>query len=215
MRLLIFGSTGSLGSRITREALRRGHAVTAVVRDPSKQVEPGIEVEVGDVTDPTSVARLAPGHDVVISAVGGVRAGDPGLVVRAARALLVGMRRTDGARLAVVGGAGSLEVAPGRQLVDSPDFPEAWKLGSLAQRDALAVYRSEGGQVDWTYLSPADVIEPGERTGRYETGLDQLVVDESGVSRISIEDYAVAFVDELESPKHRRQRFTVGYGSSG
>jgi putative NADH-flavin reductase len=212
VRLLIFGSTGSLGSRITREALRRGHAVTAVVRDPSRQVEPGVEVEIGDVTDPNSVARLAPGHDVVISAVGGVAAGDPELVVRAARALVEGVPGADGARLAVVGGAGSLEVEPGVQLVDSPDFPEAWKAGSLAQRDALEIYRAQAGELDWTYLSPADVIEPGERTGRYVTGLDQLVVDDSGASRISIEDYAVAFIDELESPKHRRRRFTVAYG---
>jgi uncharacterized protein len=211
VRLLIFGATGTIGSRITREALRRGHTVTGALRDPSRLVERGIATERGDVTDSSTVARLAPGHDVVVSAVGGVSDGNPGVVVAAARSLLEGVRSVGGVRLVVVGGAGSLEVEPGLQLVDSPRFPDAWKPGSLAQREALEIYRSEGDEVDWTYVSPADVIEPGERTGSYACGLDQLVVDEAGRSKISCEDYAVAFVDELEAPRHRQQRFCVAY----
>ena len=112
-------------------------------------------------------------------------------------------------RLVVVGGAGSLEVAPGVQLVDTPEFPAAWKGIALAHRDALAVYR--GAALDWTYISPAALIGPGERTGQYRTGTDQLLTDKEGESRISVEDFAVAFVDEIENQRFARQRMTVAY----
>jgi putative NADH-flavin reductase len=107
----------------------------------------------------------------------------------------------------VVGGAGSLEVAPGVQLVDAPDFPAEWRAPALAHRDALAVYRT--ADIDWTYFSPAAILEPGERTGRYRTGRDQLLTNADGKSRISAEDFAVALLDEVERPRHLRERITV------
>jgi hypothetical protein len=131
------------------------------------------------------------------------------LVLDAARSLIDGLARARVGRLVVVGGAGSLEVAPGVQLVDTPEFPAAWKEGSLAQREALAVYRAAA--LDWTYISPAALISPGKRTGQYRTGTDRLVTDEKGESLISIEDYAVAFVDEIENGRFVRRRMTVAY----
>jgi hypothetical protein len=113
-------------------------------------------------------------------------------------------------RLLVVGGAGSLEIAPGLQVVDTPDFPPQWKESALGARDALELLKAEQG-LDWTMLSPAALIEPGERTGRFRLGGDQLLVDGEGASRISLQDYAVAMIDELERPAHIGRRFTVAY----
>jgi putative NADH-flavin reductase len=130
----------------------------------------------------------------------------------AARALLVGLKTAGVRRLVVVGGAGSLEVAPGKQLVEQPGFPVPWKPVALAHRDALAVYRASGEpSVEWTYVSPAALIQPGQRTGKYRIGGDQLLVDAKGESRISAEDYAVAVVDELETRAHPRARIGVAY----
>jgi putative NADH-flavin reductase len=129
--------------------------------------------------------------------------------VEATRTLASGLKRAGVRRFLMVGGAGSLEVAPGLQLVDTPDFPEAWKPYALAHRDALAVLKDS--DLDWTNLSPAAFIQPGQRTGKFRLGKDTLVTDEKGGSRISAEDYAVALVDELEKPQYIRQRFTVGY----
>jgi putative NADH-flavin reductase len=129
--------------------------------------------------------------------------------VEAAKSLTTAARQT-GKRVVAVGGAGSLEVAPGQQLVDSPRFPPDWRPVALAHRDALGVFRKEGGDA-WTVISPAALLEPGQRTGSFRWGTDQLLSDKSGNSRISMEDYAVAFVDELESAKNQGKRITVGY----
>jgi uncharacterized protein len=202
MKIALFGARGTIGQRIAAEARSRGHEVTALGRETN-------------VTDAKAVARAVAGHDAVISAVGpglGEDAAPPDLLPRAARALLDGLRLAGVKRLLVVGGAGSLEVAPGKQLVDQPEFPASWKPVALAHRDALDVYRGErGGEVEWTYVSPAALIQPGARTGRYRTGGDRLLVDASGQSRISAEDYAVALLDELEKPKSVRKRITVAY----
>jgi uncharacterized protein len=208
MRVALFGAGGVIGKRITQEALRRGHRVTAVGRDPANLESPsnGLTVLRGDVLEPVGVARAVVGHDAVISAVG-PSAGPVDMLVRAAHSLIEGLTRARVRRLLVVGGAGSLEVAPGIQLVDTPDFPAAWRPVALAHREALAVYRT--ADLDWTYFSPAALIEPGERTGRYRTGRDQLLVNTEGKSRISAEDLAVALVDELEHPRHLRERITV------
>ena len=131
-------------------------------------------------------------------------------LVDAAHALMEGLRKAGTRRLLVVGGAGSLEVAPGKLLMDTPEFPAAWKSLAKSAADALAVYRREK-VLEWTYLSPAGFIEPGDRTGKYRTGDDTLVTDGQGKSFISMEDYAVAVVDELEKPRHVRKRFTVAY----
>jgi putative NADH-flavin reductase len=162
----------------------------------------------GDVTDPASVVAAAQGAEAAISAYAPPQTA-PETVLAAARSLLAGLTAAGVKRLIVVGGAGSLEVAPGLQLVDTPSFPEAWKGIALAHRGVLPIL--EASPLDWSYLSPAAFIQPGERTGKFRLGGRQLVVDEKGESRISVEDFAVALVDELENAKHIRQQFTLAY----
>jgi putative NADH-flavin reductase len=212
MKIALFGATGMIGSRVLAEARARGHEVTAVVRDPARAPEAATAVAVGDVRDADSVASAVAGHDAVVSAVGGAAAdGEEPLVLRAAAAMLDALPRAGVERLLVVGGAGSLLTPQGLRLIDRPEFPSAWRPASDAQVQALGRYRAADTAVVWSYLSPADVIEPGERTGDYVLGEDHAVFDAAGESRISAEDYAAALVDELESPAHLRRRFTVGY----
>ncbi len=208
MKLALFGASGMIGSRLLREAVRRGHAVTAVVRDPRRFPAPMGRVIVikGDVRNPADVAAAVAGHDAVLCAVGPTAE----VIAAAPRALIEGLTRAGVRRLLVVGGAGSLEVAPGRQRVDQPDFPAEYKAAALAHRDALNLYR-QNSSLDWTVVSPPAEIAPGERTGKFRVGGDQLLRDSRGASRISAEDYAIAFIDEVEQPKHIRQRFTVAY----
>lgn len=211
MNIVVFGGSGMIGQRITREALNRGHNVTAVVRNPAQFpfTSPNLTVKAGNMLNPAEVAQLVAGYDAVVNAtrqpvnVQGQAYSD------SARALVDGLARAGVRRLIVVGGAGSLKVAPGLQLVDSPDFNPAWRPGALAMRDALDIYRN--ADLDWSYFSPAGLIAPGDRTGHYRTGTDQLVTNENGESRISAEDYAVALVDELENPHFIRRRFTAAY----
>ena len=132
------------------------------------------------------------------------------LQIEAIRSLIAGMKKAGVKRLLVVGGAGSLEIAPGLQLVDTPDFPPLWKAGSLATREVLNILRGEQ-ELEWCFLSPSALLEPGQRTGQFRLGTDQLLIDRTGQSKISLEDYAMAMIDELENPKHIRRRFTVGY----
>lgn len=208
MKVVLYGASGMIGSRILQELVGRGHQVTAVVRHPEKIATSGVKVVKGDVTDPVSVAATAQGAEAAISAYAPPPT-EVGTLLTATRALLAGLATAGVRRLLVVGGAGSLEVAPGVQLVDTPGFPEAWKGVALAHRDVLPVL--EASNLDWSYLSPAAFIQPGERTGKFRLGGKQLVVDETGESRISAEDYAIALVDELESPRHVRQQFTLAY----
>jgi putative NADH-flavin reductase len=216
MKIVVFGATGNIGQRIVAEALRRGHTVIGVVRDPETAASPDPRVQLlkGDATDAESVARVARGADAIVSAIS-PRPNPRGLpapsLPGAARALLAGARKADVRRVIVVGGAGSLEVAPGKRLMDAPGFPEAYKAEAKEGADSLAVYRTEGAGVDWTFLSPAAEIGPGERTGKYRTTIDQFLADAKGHSRISYEDYAVALLDELEKPKHGGARFGVAY----
>lgn len=216
MKIVLFGATGNVGQRIAREALSRGHEVVAIVRDPeqSQTPDPRIPLVQGDATAAASVAAVAQGADAVVSAIS-PRPGPQGKpapsLAAAAHALIAGLTQAGVKRLIVVGGAGSLEVAPGLQLADTPEFPDAYKPEAHEQRDALAVYRAEAGQLDWTYISPAMLLVPGERTGAYRTGDDQLLVDDQGQSMISFEDYALALVDELELPQHIGRRFAVGH----
>ncbi|GGP71424.1 NAD(P)-dependent oxidoreductase [Streptomyces abikoensis] len=213
-KIALFGATGTIGSRVLREALDRGHQVTAVVRDPAKLTEqhPNLTVTTGDVLDPASVAAVAKGQDVVVSAVGG---GDgPGhlaTIKPAAESLVAGLRTLGDAapRLIAVGGAGSLRTPDGKQVWDAEGLPEFLLQIMHAHGDALDFYRTVS-DVRWTNVSPAGLIEPGERTGTYRTALDDLVVNAEGKSRISTEDYAVALIDEIETPKHVGERFTVG-----
>jgi putative NADH-flavin reductase len=208
MKVVLYGASGMIGSRILNELLTRGHKVTAVVRNPDKVKASGAAVVHGDITDAASVAATAKGHDAAISAY----APPPdqvGLLQDATRSLLAGLETAGLKRLLMVGGAGSLEVAPGVQLVDTPGFPAAWKAIALAHRDVLLILKTSS--LDWTYQSPAAFIQPGERTGSFRLGTTQLVTDETGESRISADDFAVAMVDELEKPRHLRQQFTAAY----
>ncbi|GAB7186329.1 NAD(P)H-binding protein [Kitasatospora sp. Ki12] len=209
-RIAVIGANGSIGGAVVAEAVARGHEVTAVVRDPARYRGRAAAVEPGDVLDPADVARVAAGRDVLVSAVGG---GDgPGhlaLIEPAARSLVEGLRRLDGAapRLIAVGGAGSLETAPGVRVWDAPGLPETVLQIMHAHGAALDYYRTVA-DLRWTVLSPAAEIGPGARTGRYRTGLEQLLTDAEGRSRISLPDYAVVLVDEIEQPEHIGERFT-------
>jgi uncharacterized protein len=208
MKVVLYGASGMIGSRILRELLTRGHQVTAVVRNPERLAAPGVRVLQGDVTEPDSVARTARGADAAISAYAPPK-GDEPVFSAAIHALLEGLAHAGVRRLLVVGGASTLEVAPGVLLVDAPGFPEAYRDIAMAHRDALPILRESN--LDWTYLSPAGMIEPGERTGKFRLGATSLLSDEKGESRISAEDYAIALVDELENPHHIRRQFTVAY----
>jgi uncharacterized protein len=212
-KIMLIGSNGMIGQRIQNEALNRGHHVTALVRDTSGTGEHRAELDyhTGDIFKPETIATAAVDHDVVVSAYGAGK-GDPGLVVKAAHALIEALTRVEPIRLIVVSGAGSLEVRPGVQLADTPDFPAEWKAIALAHREALDVYRKAGmAEFDWTAVSPAALIAAGTRTGKYRTGTDQLLVDAQGKSYISAEDFAVAILDEIEKPHFQGQRFTVAY----
>jgi uncharacterized protein len=197
MKIAVYGASGQVGSRIVAEATRRGHEVTGL----SRRGGPGLTV--GDATDLAAVREIAASHDVVVSALGPSRVPgeDPFAFEGVVRGL---MSAVGGTRLIVVGGAGSLFAAPGVRLVDTPDFPEVYKAESLAGAQAFDALRSAGPELDWTCLCPAPEIGPGERTGTYASGLDEPVGDS-----ITFEDYAVALVDEIERPAHKRQRFTV------
>ena len=213
MKIAIFGASGWIGGAVAREALDRGHTVSAIVRDPARLQlnHKGLSAVTGDVTDSASISSVVAGVNAVAAAIGGRREGHHEVVSAAVRALLTGLAAAGVKRLVWVGGAGSLEVAPGVCLIDMPQFPAEWKAEALAQAEALKLFRASTGSVEWSFLSPPAMLEPGQRTGRYRTGGDQLLVDEKGVSRISVEDYAAALVDELERPSHLRQRFTVAY----
>jgi putative NADH-flavin reductase len=212
--IVLIGATGMIGQRFLHEALSRGHKVTALVRDTSRTGEQcaNLDYRTGDIFQPDTIAAAALDHDGVVSAYGPGVKNDPKLLVKAAHSLIEGLTRVEPMRLIAVSGAGSLEVGPGMQLMNTPDFPAAWKGFAQAHAEALDVYRKAGfAEFDWTAASPPALIEPGTRTGHYRTDLDQLIVDSNGNSYISAEDFAVAVVDEIEKPRFRGQRFTVGY----
>lgn len=203
MKVALIGGTGNVGSKILAEALERGHEVTVIVRHPDKLApRPRLSARAGDVNDAAALAPLLAGHDAAISAVR-FQATDPAAVLGA-------LKQAGLKRLLVVGGAGTLRNAAGTELVDAPGFPEIAKPEALAGRRFLAALRAETA-LDWSFLSPSMVIAPGTRTGRFRLGTDDLLVEAGGQSRISQEDFAVAMIDELETPRHIRQRFTVGY----
>lgn len=203
MTIALIGATGFIGSRILAELVSRGHAVTAIVRNPEKvPTLPGVTAVKGDIFDQAGLAALLAGHAAVISSVH--------YLASDAEALLGAVRQSGVKRYLVVGGAGSLEVAPGVKLFDTPEFPAVY-LDEARKGGAYLDLLKQEKALDWTFLSPSAIIAPGERTGKFRLGLDQLLVDGKGESRISAEDYAIALVDELEKPAHSRRRFTVGY----
>jgi len=213
MKIVLLGASGFVGSAILKEALDRGHHVTAIVRkqghlNPTRE----FTIQIADVYDSAGLAALIIGHDALISAFNpGWK--DPNLYadqVRGTTSILKAVKSASVKRVLWVGGAGGLEVKPGVRVIDTPDFPPAIKPGSLATIEALDQLRRDSS-LDWTYLSPSANLKSGARTGKFRLGGDQLLVDSSGHSNISVQDYAVAMIDELENPAHIRQRFTVGY----
>ncbi len=212
MNIALIGATGFIGGGILAEALARGHHVTALVRHPEKlAARSGLTVVGTDALDTERLAGQLAGHAAVINAFSGhIQEDVRAYYVRGATSILNATKQAGVPRLLLVGGAGSLEVAPGVQVVDNPDFPPQWKGAALGLRDTLNQLRSES-EIDWTFLSPAAEIAPGERTGHFRLGGDQLLVDESGASRISVQDYAVAMINELEQPAHTGRRFCVAY----
>jgi uncharacterized protein len=203
MKIAVIGASGNAGSRIAAELARRGHAVTAIARNPDKIAAlPNVTAKKGDADDRAALAKLLAGHDVAISSIHFL-ASDPEKLIGAAKDSHVG-------RYLVVGGAGSLEVAPGVRLVTTPTFPPQYK--AEAEKGAAFLDRlSQEKDLNWTFLSPSALFTAGERTANFRLGTDQLLTDGSGKSWISFEDFAVALADEVERPAHIRKRFTVGY----
>ena len=209
MKIALFGADGTIGQRITLEALVRGHEVKALSRHPENfaLAHPRLSVVTVDMLDPASVAAAIADVDVVVNATSGRNNPDPrAFYIDSTHATIEGAGRA-GKRLIVVGGAGSLEVAPGVRLADTPGFREEWKPTAYAQAETLLLYRASA--IDWTFFSPAALIMPGRRTGKYRLGTEQLLTNDQGESFISAEDYAVALLDEIEHPQFQRKRFTA------
>ena len=214
-KIVIIGTTGYVGSAILKEALGRGHQVKAIVRDPSKLtlIHPHLKVVGGSVTDTDFLSRELAKSDAVISAF------NPGWsnpniyeeTLEGYGSILCAVRNSGVHRFLMVGGAGSLLVAPGRQLMDEPDVPKKLLPGIRGMAKVYTDLLLPEKSVDWVFLSPAANMAPGERTGKFRLGKDELIVDESGDSNISVEDFAVAMIDELEQEKHHQERFTLGY----
>ncbi|MFF3865563.1 NAD(P)-dependent oxidoreductase [Micromonospora sp. NPDC001898] len=210
--IVVFGAGGTAGSRITAEAVNRGHRVTAAVRRPEavSYLPAGVDLVTGDATSARSVRELAPGADAIVVAVGG---GERALWRDAAENLITVLRDLPNPpRVIHVGGGATLLNPSGVPFLEEPDFPEEYRDSALGQADALAWYRSSAEGVTWTYVSPPPLeFHPGERTGRYRTGTDEPVTDERGRAVLSYEDLAVAVVDEIEHPRFENMRFTAGY----
>lgn len=202
VKIALIGATGQAGSEILKELVRRGHEVTAIVRNPEKiQAQVNVAPRKGDVFDQDGLVKLVKGHDAVISSVHFSQS-DPRKLIDAVKA--AGVKR-----YLVVGGAGSLEVAPGVPLVSTPEFPAQYKDEATKGGEFLNLLRQEK-DLDWTFLSPSALFFDGPRTGTFRLGKDQLLTNANG-SSISFADYAIALADEIEKPAHSRQRFTVGY----
>lgn len=217
MKIALIGATGFVGTAILNEALTRGHQVTGIARHPEKikRVDENLRLEQGDVQDTEQLSMQLKGHDVVISAY------NPGwnnpeiykAYLDGARAVQKAVKDSGVRRFIVIGGAGSLFIAPNLQLVDSPEFPDDWKAGATAARDYLSIIRDERA-LEWTFVSPAIEMNQGSphgRKGAYRTDTDRPVFDADNHSFITVEDLAVAVVDEAETPRYIRRRFTVGY----
>ncbi len=213
MKIALIGATGFVGGYVLNEALSRGHTVTALSRHPEKlAANPKLTAVKCDIMNETDLVKAISGHDVVISTF------NPGwgnpdihnLYLKGIQAIMNAAKPAAVKRLLVVGGAGSLEVKPGLQLVDTPDFPAQFKDGALAAREALNLLKKEK-KLKWTFVSPSINLKPGTRTGKFRIGTDSLILDEKGESNISTQDLAVAILNECEKPRFIRKRFTAGY----
>ncbi len=207
MNVVLYGATGNCGSRILQELISRGHRVTAVARDISK-LPSNVQAEQDDLGNVDRIASIIRGADAVISAYAPPPDNTDALLAVTERQIAA-VKKAGTVRLIVVGGAASLEVAPGVTLLASGHLPAPWLPIATSHEKALRMLQAS--DIDWTYFSPAGFFEPGERTGRFRLGTNALIVDSKGDSRISMEDYAIALVDELEKPAHVRGQFTIGY----
>ena len=202
-KVALIGASGAAGSRILKELSDRGHQVTGIARSPEKIAAlPGVTTAKADAFDKQALAQTLRGHDAVVSSVH--------FTASDAQTLIDAVRASGVKRYIIVGGAGSLEIAPGKRLIDQPDFPAAYKAEASKGAEFLDLLRTSARDLDWTFISPSAMFIPGERTGKFRLGKDQLLSTEVG-SSISFEDFAIALVDELEKPSHVQQRFTVGY----
>jgi uncharacterized protein len=207
MKVVLYGATGHSGSRILRELQSRGHDVTAVARQPEK-LPAGVKAVRDDLSSVDRIAEIIQGSDAVISAYG-PPADETDQVIDVTGRLVEAVLKAGNPRLLVVGGAASLEVAPGVTLLASGHLPQQWV--AIATSHAKVLDLLKASDIKWTYFSPAGFFEPGERTGKFRLGTNNLVVGKDGQSRISMEDYAIAMVDELENAARVRARFTIGY----
>ncbi|PRZ44355.1 hypothetical protein CLV47_101481 [Antricoccus suffuscus] len=211
-QLVIFGGTGYAGGNIAREALRRQHTVTSYSRHAPTNPVDGVDYRIGSVTDPDTVRQAAADADQLVIALRAIDI-DGGLASHVRGLEQAAIQHH--ARLSFVGGAGSSLVAPdGPRLVDTPDFHDDWKPEALAHAQVLDALQQAPTELDWFYVSPAALfgaVAPGETTGSYRIGGDQLVTKDDGSSEISGTDFALAYVDEIERQAHLRQRFTVGH----
>jgi putative NADH-flavin reductase len=213
--LVLIGASGFVGSAILKEALDRGHKVTAVVRHPEKikTIHKDLIVKQSDVSSAAAVAEVCKGADVVISAY------NPGWknpeiakeTTLVYRAIIEGVRKSGVKRLLVVGGAASLYISPGKRLMDAGIIPESFLPAVRALANVYLIDLTAEKIIDWVFFSPAGIIEPGLRTGKFRLGKDDMIVNEKGESKISVQDYAMAMIDELEKPAHHQERFTIGY----
>ncbi|RFM26307.1 NAD(P)-dependent oxidoreductase [Deminuibacter soli] len=214
MKIALIGASGFTGTPLLSELLNRGHQVTAIVRNPAKITteNPNLKVIAADVNNTGALTPLLSGHDAVLSAFSaGIT--DENLYndfLAGSRSIQQAAKDAGVPRLLVIGGAGSLYIKPGVQLVDTPEFPAQWKTGAAAARDYYEELKKENG-LDWTFLSPAIMLHPGTRTAQFRLGTDEPVFDAAGKSEISVEDLAVALADELEKKQFIRKRFTLGY----
>lgn len=211
MKIALIGATGFVGSALLTEALQRGHQVTALARDTSKlPAQAGLTVVHADVYQANAVARAVAGSDIVISAFnpGWGLADIHDRFLDGQAAIIAGVKASGITRFITIGGAGSLYIAPGLQLVDTPDFPNEWKQGALAAREALRRIEAETA-LDWTFVSPPVFLAPGERSGQYRLGTNEVLFEGDKPAGISTADLAVAILDEAETPRHSRRRFTA------
>lgn len=212
MNIVLIGASGFIGSSLLEEALTRGHQVKALVTRPER-VAPrdNLSVEKSEVMDTAALTEQLKGADVVLSAFSGHAQEDVyDYYLKGFESILAATQSAGVPRLLIVGGAGSLEVAPGTQLLDTEEFPAIYKPTAEGARTALQQLRTQTAQ-NWTMLSPAAEIFPGERTAQFRLSTDALLTDAEGNSRISVQDYAIAMLDELENPQHANSRFAVAY----
>jgi uncharacterized protein len=215
LKIALIGATGMVGSRVLNEALQRGHHVTALVRDVSRlPSHANLIARSVDINNVDALTEALRGHDAVLYAYKPSKDQSmPARIGQHAQAIsstIMAMKAAGLKRIVAVGGAGTLEASPGVLNMHSPDFPPRWEGGakSTAMVKDLLKYEKT---LDWSVLSPAHHLEPGQRTGKFRLGLDQMIIGADGQSRIFIEDFAVAMLDEVETPKHIGQRFTLGY----